>query len=82
MNDSIQVPLTHYTAVTSKVLAIMALLAKQGSNFFMAVLGGRSLEMEEYRLYWAKYSLTKSDPYINTLPHVFNVTNLFWGSKG
>lgn len=31
----------------------------------MAVLGGRSLEMEEYRLHWAKYSSTKSYLYIN-----------------
>lgn len=78
-------PLIHPIAVTSKVLAILTLLVRQGSNFFMAVLGGRSLEMEEYRLYWAKYSLTKSDLYVNmlaVLPHVFSVTNLFWGSKG
>lgn len=76
----IQYSLIHHIAVMSKVLVIMTILVRQGSNFFMAALGGRSLETEEYRLYRAKYTLTKSDLYINVLtilPHVCNVMNLF-----
>lgn len=52
MNDSIQMPLKHHTAGTSKILAIMALLVRQGRNFFVVALG--ALEMEEYRLYCKK----------------------------
>lgn len=63
----------------------MTVLVRQGWNFFMPVLGGRNLEMEEYRLHWAEYSLTESELYINILailPHILNVINLLWGSKG
>lgn len=85
MNDSVQMPLIHHTAVMHKVLATATLLVRQGSNFFTSAPGGRSLEMEEYGLSWAKDYLTRSDPYINMLmilPHACNVMDSFGGSTG
>lgn len=86
MNDSIQMPLTQHTAVSKEQgTCHHDSPGETGKQFLHGYVVRQWPKMEEYRPYWAKYSLIKNDLHINVLtilPHVLNVMNLFWGSRG